>query len=178
MVFFAQLNEDIVIDKIPLDEIKQVREMEGVDEESKKSQEANELMVETYPDGYNSGRTYYIQTESRAMCRKMVRRLLDSSKKAHERAQAQTAFAHAQHRVGKAYRSALFQNFVALLIIAVRGTSHCAMANVCSARLFPVPPSVRARTLLRCENARARARTHTLLPVHAIFKRVSDSQSP
>jgi hypothetical protein len=119
MIIFAQLNQDIVSDKIPLDEIKQIREMQDVDEENTKSKEVNELMIETLPEGYNSGRTYYLQAESRAACRKIVRKLTDYSTTAHERAHAQTAFAQAQQRVGKVYRSVVFQNFIALLIIAV-----------------------------------------------------------
>jgi hypothetical protein len=118
-IFFAQPNNDDVIDKIPMDEVKLVREMADVDEESKKSKDANELMIETHPEGYNSGRTYYLQAESKAFCRKVVQQLSQYCKDAHERANAQTVFSQAQQYVGKMYRSAVFQNIVAILIIAV-----------------------------------------------------------
>jgi hypothetical protein len=107
-----------------MDEVKLVREMADVDEESKKSKDANELMIETHPEGYNSGRTYYLQAESKAFCRQVVQQLNHYCKEAHERANAQTTFARAQHYVGKMYRSTIFQNLVAILIIAVCAQNH------------------------------------------------------
>jgi hypothetical protein len=64
------VNEADVIDMIPLTEIKTVREMD-VDEESK-SKDPNEFIIETSPEGYNSGRTYYLQSESSASCRAIL----------------------------------------------------------------------------------------------------------
>jgi hypothetical protein len=102
-----------------MEEVKLVREMADVDEESKKSKDANELMIETHPEGYNSGRTYYLQAESKAFCRQVVQQLDQYCKAAHERANATTAFSQAQQNIGKMYRSTIFQNIVAVLIIAV-----------------------------------------------------------
>jgi hypothetical protein len=93
--------------------------MTDVDEESKKSRDANELMIETNPEGYNSGRTYYLQAESKAFCQQVVQQLNQNCKEANERANAQTAFTLAQQHSRKMYRSTIFQNIVAILIIAV-----------------------------------------------------------
>jgi hypothetical protein len=129
-IFFAHPNDDEVIDKIPMEEVKLVREMEDVEEEKKKSKDATEMMIETHPEGYNSGRTYYLQAESQAICRKVVQRLSQYCKEAQERANAQTSFALAQQHVGKVYRSTIFQNLVAALIIAV-----CAHTSFCKTYL-------------------------------------------
>jgi hypothetical protein len=105
------------MDMIPLTEIKMIREMD-VDEDSK-SKDPNAFMIETSPEGYNSGRTYYIQAESSSSCRAISSKFSQSSAIAQERANARTAFEQAQRRVGKVYSANWFQNSVALLIIAV-----------------------------------------------------------
>lgn len=72
MMIFAQMSDDVVVDKIPLTEIKQVQEMVngdiGEDHESKLANQTTDLMVETLPEGYNSGRTYYLSAESATSC--------------------------------------------------------------------------------------------------------------
>ena len=83
------------------------------------SSESAELMIETNPEGYNSGRIYYLQAESRAICQKLILKLKQYCAAARERANAQTVLAQAQQHVSKFYRSKPFQNFVAILIIAV-----------------------------------------------------------
>jgi hypothetical protein len=115
VMFIAQINEDAVIDQIPLAEVQLLREMDNVDEEDKEAK----VMMETHPDGYNSGRTYYFKADSRASCQEIVRSLSQYCTAAQEKAHAQSVFAQAQRRVDKVYRSALFQGFFAFLIIAV-----------------------------------------------------------
>ena len=116
---FAQLHDDMIIDKIPMSEVELVREMKNVQLENKNSRGEAELMIETHPDGYNSGRIYYLQAESRSTCQNLIQTLRERCTKAREKANAQTALAQAQQYVGKIYRSKYFQNFVAVLIIAV-----------------------------------------------------------
>lgn len=123
MMYFTQMNDEIVIDQIPLAEIRQVKEMEA-DKESDESMDENELMIETHSEGYNSGRKYYLQAESKASGQDIIKKLTQYSIAAYERAQAQSVFRRAQLRVLKVYRSNLFQRFVALLIISVRN-SEC-----------------------------------------------------
>ena len=115
----AQLNEDAVIDKIPLAEIKLVRGMDNVDGADEEAKQSNDLMIETHPEGYNSGRTYYLQADSRSSCESIVQTLSQYCTAAHEREHTRSIFAKAQRKVDKVYRSALFQGFFAFLIIAV-----------------------------------------------------------
>ncbi len=102
-----------------MNEVELVREMRNILHENKRSNDAEELMIETHPDGYNSGRIYYLQAESKAMCQKIIQKLKHYCSAARERANARTALAQAQQHVGKMYRSKFFQNMVAFLIIAV-----------------------------------------------------------
>ena len=96
-----------------------VREMIDAEDEGKKSKDGNEFMIETNADGYNSGRTYYLQADSSAACRDISKKKSRNSKQAIDKANAKTAFAQAQQRVGILYRSAIFQNIVAFLILTV-----------------------------------------------------------
>jgi hypothetical protein len=125
-MFIAQLNEDSVIDQIPLAEVQLVREMDNMDGEDKEANVSNNLMIETHPEGYNSGRTYYFQANSKASCQEIVRKLSQYCTAAHERAHTRTVFAQAQRQVDKVYRSPLFQGFFAFLIIAV---SRCCVSK-------------------------------------------------
>ena len=125
MVTFAQVNGEIVIDKIPLAEIESVRDMHSIENEDlEKSKHLNQFMIETHTEGYNSGRTYYLKADSKDMCRNLIVKLDKCAVKARERANAKTAFALAQQRVGKVYNSTAFQNFFALLILAVTSQIH------------------------------------------------------
>ncbi len=119
VVLFAQINDDKIIDQIPLIEIKLVREMMDVDDESQKSKNCYDFMIETNPEGYNSGRTYYLRADSYAVCREVSEKISQNSKQAIERDNAKTAFAQAQQQVRKIYKSAIFKNIVACLILTV-----------------------------------------------------------
>jgi hypothetical protein len=110
----------LVIDQIPLAEVQSIREMANMEEETMKASPENGFLVETHPEGYNSGRTYYLQAESRASCQEIVRKLSQYSAAAKEKAYSRSVFAKAQRQVDKVYRSTMFQSLVALLIIAVR----------------------------------------------------------
>ena len=116
VIFIAQLRENIIIDKIPMCEVEHVGEMSAI---MQTSSEAAELMIETHPEGYNSGRIYYLQAESRAMCQNLISKLKQYCAAARERANAKTALAQARQHARKLYRSKNFQNVVAILIIAV-----------------------------------------------------------
>jgi hypothetical protein len=97
-------------------EVEHVGEMSTI---MQTSSEAAELMIETHTEGYNSGRIYYLQAESRAICQKLISKLRLYCAAARERANAQTTLAQAQQHVRKLYQSKIFQNIVAILIIAV-----------------------------------------------------------
>jgi hypothetical protein len=119
MIYFTQINDDIVIDQIPFAEIHRVKEMEAGDEEAELAKDENEFMIETHPEGYNSGRTYYLQAESKASCQDIIKRLEQYSAAAFERAHAQSIFRQAQLRVLKVHRAKVFQRSIGILIILV-----------------------------------------------------------
>jgi hypothetical protein len=119
MMYFTQIKEDIVIDQIPLAEIIQVKEMEA-GKEINEAQDDKQLMIETHPEGYNSGRTYYLQADSKSACQDKIKLLEHHKAAAYEREHAQSVFRQAQLRVLKVYRSTVFQRFIAFLIIVVR----------------------------------------------------------
>ncbi len=121
-MIFAQMDDDVVLDKIPLAEIKQVQEMLNTDDEHHESKlnQTTELMVETLPEGYNSGRTYYLSADSAASCRDTVQVLARYSKAAYKRANSQTVLSQIQQHLHSVAYSAIFQNTMALLIITVR----------------------------------------------------------
>lgn len=119
-IFFAAINDDVVIDKIPLAEVKVVQEMRTAQlEGDENSKHVNELMIETHPDGYNSGRTYYLQAESRVSCQEIISKLTQHASKAYERTHTNTVFTHTRRFAGKVFRTSIFQNFFAFLIVAV-----------------------------------------------------------
>jgi hypothetical protein len=117
VMYFA--HDDRVVDQIPLAEISQVKEMIA-DTSNDESKDDNQLLIETHPEGYNSGRTYYLQAESKASCQDIIKRLLKYRKAAYNRAHAQSSFRQAQLRALKIYRSTIFQRLIGLLIISVR----------------------------------------------------------
>jgi hypothetical protein len=125
MMYFTQINDDIVIDQIPLAEITRVKEMEAADKVIDDSKDDNELMIETNSEGYNSGRTYYLQADSKLSCQDKIKKLSQYRKAAYERAHAQSLFRQAQRRVLKFYRSTWFQRVMAFLIISVN-SRNCA----------------------------------------------------
>ena len=79
----------------------------------------NAFMINTIAEGYNSGRTYYLQASSKDQCLELVKSIKTFSKRARERAEAQTKFAKVQLRVRKVFDSQWFQATSASLIIAV-----------------------------------------------------------
>ncbi len=130
-------------------EIKTVKIMD-VDKEESKAKDPNEFMIETSHDGYNSGRTYYLQAESSASCQSISSKLSDCAAAALEAANARTAFEQAQQRVAKVYIASWFQNCVAILIIAVMRSPPAST---------PVPILLRAASAAAsAASARARRR--------------------
>ena len=65
---------------------------------------------------------YYLQTSDRAQA--LLDRLTKLAKIARKRAQANTLFGMIQIKVKKRYESGIVQSLMALMILAVRTTSH------------------------------------------------------
>jgi hypothetical protein len=86
-------------------------------EESKKFSHA--MQIATRNDGYNSGRIYYLSTETKEALDDLISDLSKKAKVARVQAEARTGFQKFQFRVRKRYESRKFQGIMALLIIAV-----------------------------------------------------------
>ena len=106
-----------MIDRIPLSEIDRVHVF---DEEIDRRTYENSLMISTIPEGFNSGRTYYLQESSYARCLEFVKQLNHLAKSARARAESRSAFAKSQLKVRKIYKSWPFQMASASLLITVR----------------------------------------------------------
>ena len=80
---------------------------------------SNAFMIKTIAEGHNSGRNYYLQASSMEQCMGTVKLIKSLSKRAREKAAAQTRFARVQLKARKFYSSHWFQSGSATLIIAV-----------------------------------------------------------
>ncbi len=78
------------------------------------------MQIITVEEGFNSGRTYYLQASSEDECKDMTEVLKRMAKVARKRAEAKSKFRKIQEKVLKFYDSTPFQCGVAFLIIAVR----------------------------------------------------------
>ena len=87
---------------------------------SKPHDKAAVLEIKTLPDGYNSGRTYYLSTHSQHTLDELIQCLSHKAQAARAQAETRTAFQRLQLRVRRRYESPLFQGLMAVLIAAVR----------------------------------------------------------
>jgi hypothetical protein len=81
--------------------------------------QVNTLQIKTIPDGYNSGRTYYLRAQSESTCRKITSALNKLCTAARERASVKSRFEKVQLQLRGVYCSTPFQIFTAILIILV-----------------------------------------------------------
>ena len=89
------------------------------DEESTARLFVNAFQVATIADGYNSGRSYYLQAESSDVKQRVITQLQALTESARKRAEVKSLFRKAQDRVRKVYVTRIFQTSAALLIVAV-----------------------------------------------------------
>ncbi len=78
------------------------------------------LQLQTVEDGYNSGRTYYLQASSDERCKTVCDSIARHARRARRAADAQSRLRRAQRVVLAVYESAPFQSAIAVLILAVR----------------------------------------------------------
>jgi hypothetical protein len=124
-ISFSFEGEDLEIDYIPLSDVDYVCEMKDSGESSSlnMSQEGESslptLQIATTRDGHNSGRAYYIQTETHEGLADLEAVIQRTVKAAKQREEARNLFRLWQNRVLKVYQAGLMQAFIALTIIAV-----------------------------------------------------------
>ena len=141
IIAFSNLNDDAVLDVIPMHEVLMVRDMtifngiekedesefndlEEEEEEEENNEEASEsnknvFQIETSPEGYNSGRPYQIQASSGQNFRAILEDLTKLSVAAREEAEAKSKFRKIQDKVGKIFNSDVVQRILAIMIFAV-----------------------------------------------------------
>ena len=91
---------------------------------SKEIEEGSDLtptsfQIRTMVDGFNSGRTYYLQAESAEICQEIVRNLSKYVVASRKRADKASKFRRGQKVLLTFYESAPFQLVSSLLIILV-----------------------------------------------------------
>ena len=79
----------------------------------------NAFQIATIPDGYNSGRSYYLQADSSDIKQQIISQLQILAKTARKKAEVKSSFRMAQDRVRGVYVTRSFQGVAALLIVAV-----------------------------------------------------------
>jgi hypothetical protein len=119
IIGFARVGENILIDTVPLAEVESIRDMHSIDEDVDSAKFLNALMITTIPEGYNSGRTYYLQASSEEHCKRLVTEWLRLATRARFAAEANTKCAESQYVFRKIFDSNSFQLISACLIIAV-----------------------------------------------------------
>ena len=141
-ISFAFVGSEAQIDHISFSEIHYIKEMThaaGDDHDDEGSKNFLHVMqIATRDDGYNSGRIYYLSTESHESLHELISYLAKKAKVAREHAEARTGFRKFQLRVRRRYESRKFQGFMALLIIAV-GSILVHLCNTASALTKIVP---------------------------------------
>lgn len=81
---------------------------------------SNVMQIATRDDGYNSGRIYYLSTESKDLLVQLIASLTSKSNAARAQALSRTWFHKFQRRLCLYYDSHRFQWLMAILIFGVR----------------------------------------------------------
>ena len=139
MLYFAFVSSDTVVDSIPLAEILQIKKM-GANTTNESpyhskslslSHEASfkllnhhfvrSIRLDTSPEGFNSGRTYYLQANTDDELELLIQKLSASVKDAIKRFEARSLLERSQKRARAIYNSRAFQYTAATFVLVVRG---------------------------------------------------------
>ena len=129
------------------------------------------IQIKTTPDGFNSGRTYYLQTKSEELRQAVVDDVSRAVESAKSRLAGFSWFRNTQKRVGRVYNSMRFQIGVAFLIIAVSNRVDISVSSPIQNR--PRPRTARPAAELRHQrrggpdhggSLRRRRRPHSARP--------------
>jgi hypothetical protein len=126
VIAFARLEEDVLLDAIPLADVTGIDSMQEVDHNdiSKNSFETAvdftyAFQIRTKKDGFNAGRKYFIQASSDNELSQLVVEISKAAKAAAEREAARSKWERMQSLVREFYNASWFQGAAAFLIIAV-----------------------------------------------------------
>ena len=161
MLSFAFVDQESQIDHIPLAEVIHVKEMQEAAMDDKDGMDnqafAYVMQIATNEDGYNSGRTYYLATESKESLDELMGIIGKLARKARLQAEARTWLRKVQFKVRQRYDSGIFQATMAVRIAAVRAPAQRKSRPGPLVRTGPSCPRIAAEH----DNARAAARNRT-----------------
>jgi hypothetical protein len=98
---------------------KQKWSLEDIKITAQKSDGSESFQILTKPEGYNSGRSYYLKADSTRACKELVDNLQRLVSIAKARAESITRFQRSQQIARRVYESTPFQIGSSLLIILV-----------------------------------------------------------
>ncbi len=135
IIAFANANDDGVLDIVPLNEVRRIRDTSleneiiadddsdingTVSSNNEGAGMRTTFEIETDPVGYNSGRVYKIQAASAQDFRTIFDNLTNLSTAARDEAEAKSRFEKSQQQVGKFFNSKFLQRILVILIFGVR----------------------------------------------------------
>ena len=119
-VVFTHIGEETVLDKIPL------REIEGAEDMSRfkpmridGAQFAYAVVISTEASGYNGGRAYHLQADSKDDCAQLAAQLSSLAKSAARGGDTASLLGILRLTSHNVFESPYFQNIFALLTLAV-----------------------------------------------------------
>ncbi len=130
VIAFARVNDNILLDAIPLAEVESIDSMQNLDQTYVQQQQPTNnfeaaidftfaFQIRTQTGGYNAGRKYVLRAESEEEINSVITDLKEVTRIAAKKAAARSYFRKIQKLVGAAYNSTIFQSISAVLIIAV-----------------------------------------------------------
>jgi hypothetical protein len=109
VIVLANVGQEIAIDCIPLPEVSSIEQVNTQQVQQTKSQSKsadsaqtrfqNALQIKTLPNGYNAGRTYYLQASSPEECQSVCSSLSLCARRARKAELAKTRIFHYQTKV-------------------------------------------------------------------------------
>ena len=152
---FAFVGQDREIDAIPLAEVEYVKEFKGLSQEDEEvemniseveeatSQHGEMLQIATSIDGFNSGRNYYLRSDTEDV-QTLVRTLQKLCLAAKKRAESRTFAQMLQRKIRIFYSSDIIQGLLTILIAGVGvflwiSPRHFALISDSLHRILPAP---------------------------------------
>ena len=122
-IAFAQVGEERILDKIPLREIEDAEESSRCKAAHIDAQFANVVILSTAAAGYNGGRSYHLQADSKEDCAQLAAQLSSLAKSAARNApEASAQFGNLRRSSRRSFEAPYFRGFFALLTLAVSAT--------------------------------------------------------
>ena len=119
-VAFSNVGEDIILDKIILEEIENAEDMSQLSRlRIDGTHFENAVVISTKTAGYNGGRAYYLKTDSKDDCAKLAGQLSSLAKYAARNVNARSPLGNLCLTSRSAFDSLYFQYTFALLTLAV-----------------------------------------------------------